>query len=93
MSDEAVSVDVDAVVAAAAGLHRTFASAGWTRPATPDVYHSDATQAIGTAASAVFGVAGSAADQMTSAERALTIAAIEVRAADELGAEWVAWPF
>jgi len=94
MSEEALFVDVEAVATAGEGLSRTFASAGWTPPAAPDVHHGEATQAIGDAATAVFGLAGAVSDQMVAAERALTTAAIEVRMVDDLGAEeWVRWPF
>lgn len=94
MSDEALFVDVEAVATAGAGLGSTFASAGWTAPTAPDVHHGDATQAIGGAATAVYGLAGAAADQMAAADRALTTAAIEAQMADHLGDEdWVSWPF
>jgi hypothetical protein len=94
MSDEALFVDVEAVATAGAGLGRTFASAGWTAPTVPDVHHGEATQAIGDAATAVYGLACAVADQMAAAERALTTAAIEVHMVDDLGdEEWVQWPF
>lgn len=96
--DEVPFIDTDTVIGSADLLRRTFGSAEWTPPLSPDVANPTANQVIGDVAATIHGLAAVVATQLDTAAMTITTAAIETRTVDvaQLGGGddegWVSWP-